>query len=214
MPDNDNKTKDLLVFVSSNGCHNCVKIDTKVFKNKLRIIASKYNKDFIYIPLKANTSKIVEEHPNIPRTLGNFTWFFPLFMLVDKDQWNTNTITNPYIMDGKISSNGKVTAIQRLPYPLNLSGVESWLKDITSGKISNKIEPISINNNKLDNNKLKTDNNTNEKNDKVLGSYKTSIPADDLLGQGPFMNDSKIDEEFNFCECSIQPKNKANRVKI
>jgi len=129
-----NKTKDILVFVSSKGCPNCIRIDTKVFKNKLKMIASEHGKEYLYIPLKANNSKISVEHPNLPRTLSNFTWFFPLFMVVNKDQWNSDAIINPYIMDGKVYENGKVVAIQRLPYPLNLTGVKNWLKDIKNGK--------------------------------------------------------------------------------
>ncbi len=207
------KTRDLLVFISSKGCPNCVRIDNNAFKNKLKNIASKYNKDYLYISLKANNSKLTDEHPELPTTLGLFTWFFPLFLLIDKDQWNNNNIIDPYIMDGRVEHNGKVTAIQTLPYPLNLTGVDNWLKDIKSGKITNKIDFPDKKVIKKDTsvpNEPKSDN-TNSKIEPTI--YSASASFDDSSSYGPFMNDSKIDSETHFCSCTIQPKNRAYRVK-
>jgi hypothetical protein len=221
----NNKTKDLLVFISSKGCGVCDRIDSKAFRNKLGTLAAKYGKEFMYISLSANNAKLNVEKPELPSTIGRFPWFFPMFMMISKDQWNKDQITNPFIMDGKIDVAGRVHALQNLPYPLNLSGVEKWLEDIKTGKLTNALipdaskpqssaEPQKQANNASDNKNTSMDakSGVNSAQKNAADAYQAQ-KSEDVYSQGPFMNDSKIDVESPFCSCTIVPKNRAYRVK-
>jgi hypothetical protein len=109
----------------SDACGHC-----RTFKNQqLETLRKSLPKEFKNVDLKViNLPEFSSPLPNdVPQSIKNIISWFPMFILISKDQWDSGVLTNYSVFNGVVRPGAKPQYVSK--YKLNVEDIFNWIEN-------------------------------------------------------------------------------------